>query len=393
MSSEFSHHWILDDTVAFFNHGSVGACPRRVLEAQQDWRDRMERNPVRFFARELEPALDAAKEALARFLHCRADELAFVCNATTGVNTILRSLPFVAGDELLTTNHAYNACQNALRERAEQCGCKVVVVHLPLPVIAVDQYMERICAAVSPRTRLLLIDHVTSPTALIMPLENIIREMAQRRVMTLVDGAHAPGMLPLNLDNLGADFYTGNCHKWLCAPKGSAFIHISAEHRAMMRPLVISHGANSRRKDRTRFRLEFDWTGTRDPSPFLSIPTAIDFLQNALPGGCDALYHHNRSLALKARRIIAHALALELPCPDAMIGSMASLVLPAGVLERLFPEGFNDAASSLLALRETIEVPVFPWSESAECLLRVSAQLYNHVEQYHHLARVLAKYV
>src|SRR5205823_2429592 len=307
MPSDLARFWTLDSAVAFLNHGSFGACPRPVLEAQQRLRERLERQPVRFFVRDLEPLLDDARSALAAFLGADPEGLVFVTNATTAVNAVLRSLALAPGDQLLVTDHAYNACRNALDFVAAAAGARVVVVPVPFPLASADAVVEAVLAQVTPHTRLALLDHVTSPTGLVLPIERLVRALAARGIDTLVDGAHAPGMLPLDLRALGATYYTGNCHKWLCAPKGSAFLWVRRDRHADVHPLTISHGANARRPGRERFRLEFDWTGTSDPTAWLTVPKAIEYVGGLLPGGWPQIMARNRSLALEARGVLTAA--------------------------------------------------------------------------------------
>jgi isopenicillin-N epimerase len=383
--SPFAQHWDLDPEVVFLNHGSFGACPRVVLEAQQQWQRRLEREPVLFLHRELEQHLDAARAALAQFVGCQPDDLAFVTNATAGVNTVLRSIVFGPEDELLVTDHEYNACRNALDLIAQRTGARVVVAALPFPLQDAHEVVDAVLAYVSKRTRLLLIDHVTSPTGIVLPVEKIVPLMAQRGIDTLVDGAHAPGMLPLQLEKLGAAYYTGNCHKWLCTPKGSALLYVRRDRQALIRPLTISHGANSPRTDRSRFRLEFDFTGTCDPTPWLCVPTALQFLGSLLPGGIAELQRHNHELAVRSRDKLCKAVGTEPPAPPAMLGSLASVLLRPSDAPASPPHGLDPLQVALWE-RHRIEVPVMRWAQPKLRMLRISPQAYNSDAQYDFLA-------
>jgi isopenicillin-N epimerase len=382
--------WWLDPSVSFLNHGSFGACPKPVLEYQETLHRQLEREPVSFMVRELEPLLDNARAALARFIGAKSRNLAFVANATSGVNAVLRSLTFRRGDEILVTDHEYNACRNVVDYVAEQAGAKVIVAPIPFPVADENQIIEPIFSRVTPRTRLALLDHVTSQTALVLPLERIVPELENRNVPVLVDGAHAPGMIPLELEKLGASYYTGNCHKWICAPKGAALLHIREDRQKGIRPTIISHGANSPRTDRTRFLIEFGWTGTWDPTAMLSVPFALEFIGSLLPGGWPEVMRRNRELALAGRRLLADALESPLPCPDSMIGSLASLRIPdAQSIKPPKSPLYLDEIQERLFAKYKIEVPVIPWPAPPKRLLRISAQLYNSMPEYERLAAAL----
>ena len=387
--SSFASHWDLDPQVVFLNHGSFGACPRVVLQHQQELRARMEREPVLFLHRELESRLDPARHELARFVGCAADDLAFVANATTGVNTVLRSLQFAAGDELLATDHEYAACRNALDFVASRTGARVVTAPIPFPLQDPRQVVDSVLACVTDRTKLLLIDHVTSPTGLVLPVEPIVHALRERGIDTLVDGAHAPGMLALDLDRLGAAYYTGNCHKWLCTPKGSALLHVRRDRQDRIRPLSISHGASSTRTDRSRFRLEFDFSGTDDFTPFLCVPAALHFLGSLLPGGMQELQAHNRKLALVGRDLLCTALGTRPAAPPAMIGSLAAVELAPAQAPLASPQGLDPLQVQLFD-EHRIEVPVVRWPHPPLRLVRISPQVYNSRAQYEYLARTLA---
>jgi len=377
--SEHARHFVLDPEVVFLNHGSFGACPRVVLEKQSELRLRMEREPVLFLARELEKLLDGARAELGAFVGAEPDDLAFVKNASTGVSTVVRSLDLQPGDELLTTSHAYNACHNALRAQ-ERRGIKVVSADVPFPIRSPSQVVEAVLAHATPRTRLALVDHVTSPTGLVFPVAEIVRALEARGIDSLVDGAHVPGMLPLDLRALSPAYYTGNCHKWVCTPKGCAFLFVRRDRQERILPLTISHGYNSPRTDRSRFRLLFDGQGTDDPTAFLCLGDSIRFLASLLPGGFPALMERNRKLALEARALLCKTLGIDEPAPESMIGSLATIPLP---------DGPGDPLHRALWEKRRIEVPVWQFPSFPRRILRVSAQVYNSIEDYAALARAL----
>jgi len=375
----FAPLWSLDPNVTYLNHGSFGACPSAVLEAQTALRSEMEREPVDFLVANLPARLESARDMLSTFLGAEPQDLVFVPNATAGVNAVLRSLTFGTGDEILLTTHTYAACRKAVDFVALGCGARVVVANLPFPCRDAEEIVAAVLGGVSPRTRLALLDHVTSPTALVLPIARLVSELKLRGVDTLVDGAHAPGMVPLKLSELGAAYYTGNAHKWLCAPKGAAFLHVRRDRQAGLHPNVISHGYTA------GLHAEFDWMGTFDPTPWLCIPHALRYIAGLLPGGWPQVMAANRTLALQARALLLPVCAGDLPCPESMIGSMASIPLPTPAAGS--PAGRLDSRGLHAWFRER-RVETWLYADPVP-LLRVSAQLYNRLDQFEHLARLL----
>ena len=396
--------WPLDPRIRHLNHGSFGACPRPVLAAQQRWRARMEREPVRFLGRELEHRLDAARRHVAAFVGADPANLVFVANATTGVATALGSLRLRPGDELLTTDHEYNATLNALGAVARRDGARIRVARIPVPLAGPDEAVEAVVREVTPRTRLALVSHVTSPTAVVLPIRRLVAELDRRGVDTLVDGAHAPGMVPLHLERLGAAWYTGNGHKWCCAPKGAAFLWARPDRQADLRPLVTSLGANDPRTDRSRLWLEFDWTGTDDPTAVLAWPAALEQVAGLVPGGWPEVMRRNHALIVSAQRRLSRLPGIVPAAPASMLGSMAALALPVrpGADARALHASLVDAG---------FEVPIVEWPVPAaralrsrhqlrdrarsrgpvepRALVRLSAQLYNDIAEYRALAAAL----
>lgn len=384
------HHWLLDPEVVFLNHGSFGACPKVVLDAQTELRARIEREPVQFFVHELPGRIDAAREQVAAFVGARPANLGFVTNATSGVNAVLRSLRLQPGDEILLTSHGYNACLNIAHHVAERSGAKVVIADVPFPIASADQVVDAVIAKASARTKVALVDHVTSPTGLVFPIARIVEELAARGIDTLVDGAHAPGMLALDVETLGAAWYTGNFHKHTCAPKGAAMLWARPDKQADLHPAVISHGYNSRRP-RTRWLEEVDWQGTADPTAALCVPTAIDFVGGLVPGGWPELRTRNRALALRGREILCNALGVTSPAPDDMIGWLAAVPLFDGASTPPSSALYADPLQIALFDEDRIEVPIPPWPHWPRRLVRISAHLYNHEREYEQLAAALVR--
>lgn len=375
--------WALDPGVVHLNHGSFGGCPRAVIDAAAAWRARMEAAPMRFFVLDWQLALDRARAALAAFVHAPADRLAFVPSATTGVALALASARLGTGDDIVTTDHAYRACKNQLVRLAAARGAGVVVAELPWPFDA-DAAAAAIIAALTPRTRLVVLDHVTSPTALRLPIERVVPALAARGIAVVIDGAHAPGQLALDvgaLFALGVTWYVGNCHKWLCAPKGSGFVAIAPGAPAVQ-PLVTSHGASADYGPANRLHAELDWPGTHDPAPYLAVADAIACV-GELGGSWPATIARDHALAIELRGRLIDALGGDprrTLAPDDALGAMAAVAIA-------LPPGVAPKALEQRLLVDGWEVPIVDFARGP--LVRVSAHLYNDAAQADALAAKL----
>lgn len=368
--------FLLNPDVAFFNHGSFGACPRPVFEAYQRWQRELEWQPVDFLGRRRVEMIDEARAKLAEYLNTPVDNLIFVVNATQGVNTVARSLQLKPGDEILTTNHEYGAINKTWQFICQKTGTTFVEHHIALPVTSHQAFVDSFWADVTPRTRVISISHVTSPTALIFPLAEICRRAREAGILTVIDGAHAPGQIPVDLEAIGADFYSGNCHKWLSAPKGAGFLYARPEHHPMIDPLVISHGW----VPESTYASRNEWQGTRDISAFLSVPAAIEFQQKhdweTVRRRCHALAVdlHQRIGALTGLEPIAADLDLwfaqmiAIPLPKDRLWEIANhlyennIVVSGGAIDganfmRVSVQGYNtqdDCDRLVNALREQL---------------------------------------
>jgi isopenicillin-N epimerase len=381
--------FLLDPAVVFLNHGSFGACPREVLAFQRELQDRMEREPIRFFVRDLEGLLDEARAEISALVAAAPQDVALVTNATHACNAVLASLELSEGDEVVVTSHGYNAVNNAVLRWCRRATVRTA--EIPFPIRSSDEAVAAVAAVLSPRTRLCVIDHVTSPTALVLPVAEIAALARRCGAEVLVDGAHAPGMLDLDVPALGAGYYTGNLHKWVCAPKGAGFLWVRRDLQPALTPVVTSHGMNSTRLDRSRFLLEFDWTGTDDPTAVLSVPAALRFLRRRSGGSLAEHRGENRRLCLAARARLVARLGLEVPAPEDMLGSMATLLLPdrpphEAVLGAL--PGYADPLQARLVARG-VQVPIVNWPRPESRAFRISAQRYNTLADYEALADAL----
>ncbi|MBX3390599.1 MAG: aminotransferase class V-fold PLP-dependent enzyme [Phycisphaeraceae bacterium] len=396
--SEFAHNWTHEQGMVFLNHGSFGGCPRAVLDAQSEFRSRMESEPVRFFVEQLQGLMDETRDAVAGFVDCDWDCLAFLPNATTGVAVALENVRLQPGDEILVNDHEYPACLNNVRRIAARTGAKVVKVTLPWPLPkagARQSIIDAILGGITPRTKVALVSHVTSPSALVLPIEQLIPVFKQRGILSLIDGAHAPGMIGgLSIRRLDPDFYTANCHKWTCSPKGSALLYVRKELRDGFRPLVLSNNAELPKPGRPQFLTEFDYIGTGDYSAILSIPAALRTMGGFLPGGFSSVMRRNRELALRARALINEHFGNGALAPDDMIGSIAAMLLPArgdGAPPSTRPptSRYGDPLQERLIDKWKIQVPVWGVPGTPQRVLRISAQLYNSFEQYEYLLQAL----
>jgi isopenicillin-N epimerase len=378
LPSNLSQQFLLDPDVVFLNHGSFGACPRPVFEAYQRWQLTLERQPVAFLdsRRGLAANLAVARSALAEELGTTPDCLAQVTNATTGLNVVARSLDLQPDDEILTTDHEYSALEKTWAFVARKTGAKIVVVTVPMPMISATAFRDAVVAGMTERTKVLFLSHITSATALLFPIESLIAETRRRGIFSVIDGAHTPGHIPLALDALGADFYSGNCHKWMMSPKGSAFLHVRPEWHVMLDPLVVSHGWTADNKEagvrgpfgNSAFVDEIEMQGTRDPAPWLAVPSAIAFRRE----------HDWWSVAADCRRLAQETAArlaeltglAPLSSPEFCAPQMVAMPIPP-----CDPTAIHDA----LVDRYNIEIPVFEWR--GHHIARLSCQGYNRREQ------------
>jgi isopenicillin-N epimerase len=369
--------WALDPHIVHLNHGSFGGCPRAVIDAATAWRTRLEASPMRFLVLEWQAELDRARAALAAFVRAPDSRLVFVPGATTGIAIPLHSTRLEAGDEVITTDHGYRACRNQLERLAATRGIRIVTVHLPLPFDP-DALVEAVGRAVTPRTRLALLDHITSPTALVLPIARLVGLLDAHGVVTVIDGAHAPGQLELDVGAIGATYYVGTCHKWMCAPKGSGFLVVAEGAPAV--PLVTSHGATADYGPANRLHAELDWSGTHDPAAHLTVPTAIAAI--AAEGcGWPSLRARSHGLVLEMRRRFLEVLGGATPiAPETSLGSMAAIAIS-------LPAGIEPLALEKQLLTEGWEVPIVSFSTGP--FVRLSAHLYNDVGEAEELAHLL----
>ena len=388
--SEMSKHWRLNEKTVFLNHGSYGATPTIVLNEQKRWQLLLEKDPVKFFEDIAPKALIESRKAIANLVNCDYEDLALIENATSGVNIILRSLKFEEGDEIIVPNHAYQACRNTIDYVAEKSGAVVVTCDIPFPIQGNQIIIDNIMKCVTENTKLAMIDTVTSPTGLLMPFEELVGLLESKGVNVLLDAAHGIGMIPLDIEKIGASYTTSNCHKWLCAPKGSAFLHVRKDLQSLIHPLTISHGMTAPLGDSTRFRHEFDWTGTRDVSAWCALPFVIDEFSKLVGMNWNEIMTHNRKLVIKGRNIICEKLSIMPPCPENMISSIATIKISSKQVSITDLYEIDPLHEKLLE-DYNIQVPVWSWPNPQGRYIRISAQIYNNEDEYKYLANILEK--
>jgi isopenicillin-N epimerase len=358
--------FLLRPDVTFLNHGSFGACPRPVFERYQQWQLELESEPVEFLGRRYASLMRESREALGAYINADPVDLVHVTNATIGVNIVARSMGFGAGDEILTTDHEYGACDRTWRFLCGKSGARYRHVEIPVPVTTHEEFVERFFAEVTPATRMIYISHITSPTALTFPVAEVCRRARSMGILTLVDGAHVPGQIPLDIAAIDPDFYTGNLHKWLCAPKGAAFLYVRRDLQPRIEPLVVSWGWEAILPGESPFIDHFEFLGTKDISAPLSIPAAIDFQREH---NWDAVRTECHDIVRRARPLISEALGAIPTAPEIgeWYAQMSSFLLPDSI----------DAAELQRRLFDDhlIEIPTFNWNGRE--VIRISIQGYN----------------
>jgi isopenicillin-N epimerase len=384
--------WSLEPGVTFLNHGSFGPSPQPVLQAREDWSRRIEREPMDFFVRRLEPELDLARERLAAFVGARPADLLFVDNATFGMNIVARSLTLRSGDEVLLNDHEYGAVLRIWRARCDEVGARVRIVRFPEPLTSAADLVDTLRDALTPSTRLIVLSHVTSQTATIFPVRAVCEMARAQGVPVCIDGPHAPCVTEIDLSRLGCDYYTASCHKWLSAPFGTGFLWVPPRHQKSLRPVVTSWGGSLAGRS-PHWHDEFNWSGTRDYAPFLAIPAALDFFTEVGAGNFDrgvaAFRAHGHALARLARHKVEALTGLACPIPDSpdWYGPMISLPLPVSVPETT--HGQMNPLQQRLWEAHRIETPLVNWR--GRRWVRVSCHLYNSAADIEHFAKALAE--
>ncbi|MEZ5047131.1 MAG: aminotransferase class V-fold PLP-dependent enzyme [Chitinophagaceae bacterium] len=388
--STFIKYWSLNSSICFLNHGSFGATPKVVIEKQKTLHTRMEEEPIRHMVYELPNLLMESKEKLATFLHCNAADIVFMSNTTSGVNTVLNAIEKHEQTEWLITNHTYEACKHAINVYAKKYNIKLNIVTIRFPIQSQEEVIHAIEEAINPNTSFAMIDHVTSSTGIIFPVKEIVQLLHKHSIKVLLDGAHAPGMLNLRLEEIDADFYVGNCHKWICSPKGSAFLYVKKSLQAGIQALVISHYNAAFENTEYHWSSQFLWDGTHDYSAYVCIKDAITFFEHIIPDSWAGIQKHNHQLAWEYGNKIVTILDTEPSAPENMIGNLYTFSIRN--LKRLIDKYPTTMALNTYFYEQyKIEMPFFAFPDDNNIYGRISAQLYNSPEQYEYLISCLKK--
>ena len=367
--------FLLEEGITYLNHGSFGACPKIVFQDYQNWQARLEKQPVQFFTKEVYQALKNSRKSLAEFLGCNQDELLFFQNPTTAVSNIIYNLDLEPNDEVLMTDHEYGALVRAWNAWGKKQDIHIKYAEINLPLESKDHFFEDFCKKITSKTKVIFLSHITSPTGLVFPIQDIIDFAKQRKILTIVDGAHAPGHIDLDIHKLECDFYTGALHKWMCGPKGTSFLFVKKEHQKWMKPVIYSWGKYGDDPENSEFLQDFQWQGTRDMSAFLTIPKIIEFFKTDL----EHFQKHSRKLILNSRNQFQHILKTDpITVGDIFLGQMISFFLPKNIDTNL---------KSILWKEHKIEIPIFEWKKRK--LIRLSAYAYNDQKDINSLMNAL----
>lgn len=387
--SPLASYWNLSLDIVFLNHGSFGANPKYITDKQKEYIDMLEAEPVDFSVRKMYSYYQESKKSLSEFVGTNADNIYFVTNTTIGINHVLYNQDGQKG-EWLTTNHAYGACLHAFQKIASLKSAEVIKVNIPFPLQSENDILSAIESGITPKTKLAMIDYITSSSAIIFPIQKIIQFLRSKNIISIVDAAHAPGMVDLNIDELEPDFLVGNCHKWICSPKGSAFVYVHPKHQANYKPVYYSFYNDFDEEKNAHWSNQFIWEGTRDYSPYLCVKDAIAYLPTLVENGWQEIQSHNRDLAIQASKYIAEKLEVALPVPESMLGSIVNIPLWDDIVPNTT---FNYYTKVKLELYNNyrIEVPCVLFPKAPTQYIRISAQLYNTMEQYEYLADCLLK--
>ena len=363
MNKTLGDMFLLDPEITFLNHGSFGACPKPVFKAYQDWQRKLESQPVQFMTNQVYSALEKSRVSMSQFVGCDEDELVFFQNPTTAVTNVIFNLNLNPGDEILMSNHEYGALVRGWKEWGKKTGINIIQQEISTPVMTEEKFIEEFWKGLTPKTKVIFLSHITSATALIFPIEKIVNMAREKGILTIIDGAHVPAHIPLNIHELGCDFYTGACHKWLCGPKGSSFLFVKKDHQDWVKPVVVSWGPDGDDPTPSAFLQDFQWQGTRDMSAFLTMPTAIDFYKKEI-----------RPYQAACQKIIQDAYSelqstfnsLPISPGGSWLGQMVAHPLPSQKKPDLKEKLWKD---------HQIEIPIFEW-EGQE-FIRISIQVYN----------------